>query len=61
MATKRADQRRLGTTVMMTQELYSAVRDLAHKLGKTNSEVVVEALEQFLGDRYPEMWAQVAP
>ena len=61
MATKRADQRRLGTTVMMSQELYSAVRDLAHKLGKTNSEVVVEALEEYLGGRYPDLWAKVAP
>jgi metal-responsive CopG/Arc/MetJ family transcriptional regulator len=54
MATKRADQRKLQTSVTMDQSLYNAVRDVAHLLGVSNSEVVVTAITEYLKAHYPD-------
>lgn len=60
MAAKmRADQRKLQTSVTMDQSLYGAVRDVAHLLGVSNSELIVAAIVEYLKAHYPERAAEV--
>lgn len=43
--------KRKGTNVRMTEEMRSKIFDIAHKSGRTLSEIVREAIEEWLKTR----------